>query len=84
MKRTEVYDRLLETARSLFDRVEIGAGDFHGGPCVIRGERCLILNKSVGLDTNLKLVANTLADMNLDERYLLPAIRDAIERYSER
>ena len=83
MKRTEVYEKLLETARSLFDRVEIGQGDFRGGPCMIRGERCLILNKTAGLDTNLKLVANTLAELNLDERYLLPAIRDAIEKYSD-
>lgn len=84
MKRAEVYEKLLETARTLFDRVEITPGDFRGGACTVRGERCLILNKSAGLDANLKLVANTLAEMNLDERYLLPAIRDSIERFSDR
>ena len=84
MKRTEVFERLLEVARSLFDRVEYTNGDFRGGTATVRGEHCLYLNKSAGLDTNLKLLASTLAGMNLDERYLLPAIRETIERFSDR
>jgi len=84
LKRTEVYELLLETARSMFDRVELSAGDFKSGPCRVRGESCLILNKSAGLDTNLKVLANSLAELDLDGRYLLPAIREAIERFSDR
>ena len=84
MKRAEVYDSLLELAKTLFDRVEVSAGDFQGGACKVRGESCLFINKTAGLDTNLKLLASTLSGMNLEERYLLPAVRDAIEQYNER
>jgi len=83
-KRTEVYQRLFEVAEQFFDRVEVENGDFKSGMCVVRGERCLFLNRNAGLDTNLKVLASTLAEMNLDERYVLPAVREAIERYSDR
>ncbi|MFH0882678.1 MAG: hypothetical protein V2A56_06815 [bacterium] len=84
MRRTEIFERLLETSKSVFDRVEVTQGDFRGGMCKVRGETHLILNKGANLDTNLRLISNALADARLDETFLLPALREAIEKYSDR
>jgi len=84
MRRTELYDRLLEKARDVFSRVEISNGDFRGGVCIVRGEKHLVLNKGASLDTNLRIVSNALADEELDETFLLPVLREAIEKYSDR
>ena len=84
MRRAEIFDRLLETAKNVFDKVEVTQGDFRGGVCKVRGETHLILNKGVNLDTNLRLLANALAEAQLDETFILPALREAIEKYSDR
>lgn len=84
MRRTEVYDRLLETARNVFEKVDISTGDFRGGLCRVRGEHHLILNKNANLETNLRIISNALADAELDDQFMLPALREAIEKYSDR
>ncbi len=83
MKRPDVFDNLLELAEKVFDRVELSSGDFRGGVCRIRNEDCLVLNKGGGLDRNLRILANALAERNLEEMFVLPALREAIEQYSE-
>jgi hypothetical protein len=83
MRRNELYDRLLEKAREVFDKVEDAPGDFRGGLCRVRGERHLVLNKNANLDTNLRIISNALAEANLDGQFLLPVLREAIEKYSD-
>ncbi|MBS1261213.1 MAG: hypothetical protein MAG453_00534 [Calditrichaeota bacterium] len=82
-RRREVYDSLLEVARRYFDRVEEETGDFRGGVCRVRGERYLLVNRQAKLDRRLRVVATALASLDLDSQYLLPAIREAIDRYAE-
>lgn len=84
MRRTELYNHLLEIARQVFDRVEIAHGDFKGGLCKVREETCLILNRGANLEVNVRIVALALSSQNLEERFLLPAIRELIERTIER
>jgi len=83
MKRTELFDNLLEQAKRFFDKVELSRGDFKGGMCLVRDEKHLILNKNASLDTNLKLLCSAMASLDINQQYLLPAIREAIEKYSE-
>lgn len=83
MKRKELYDKLLELAREIFDRVEVAAGDFQGGICRVRNETHLVLNRSASLDQNLRILANALASADTDQRFLLPAVREGIEQYTE-
>ena len=83
LRRIEVYEQLLEVARRYFDLVEEETGDFTGGVCRVRDESCLLVNRQAKLDRRLRTVATALAGLNLEQQYLLPAVRDAIERYSE-
>ena len=82
--RTEIYEQLLEVARRYFERVEEESGDFVGGICRVRNERYLVLNRQAKLDRRLRIVATALSSLDLDQQYLLPAVREAIDRYSER
>lgn len=84
LRRTEMYEQLLETARRYFDHVEEEAGDFQGGICRVRNERYLVLNRSAKLERRLRTVATALSSLDLDSQYLLPAVREAIDRYAER
>ncbi len=82
MRRTEIFDNLIEIAKRVFDRVEITNGDFSGGICRVRSEKCLILNRNVSLDTNIKVISSAIASTNIDDHYILPVMREAIEQYS--
>jgi hypothetical protein len=81
--RTDLYEQLLEIARNYFERVVEESGDFHGGICRVRSERYLVLNRQAKLNHRLRIVATALSSLDLDKQYLLPAIREAIDRYSE-
>lgn len=83
MNRRELFEQMLEAAGRVYDRVELNTGDFRGGVCRVRDERCLFINRAASLDHNLKVLANHLAGNVAEGVYLLPKVREAIERYSE-
>jgi hypothetical protein len=50
-----------------------------GGLCVLRGERRIILERTLSTREKAHLLAAGLAHFDLENVFLLPAIRDAIE-----
>jgi hypothetical protein len=51
-----------------------------GGMCVIRGERRIIIEQSLGTGEKARLLAAGLAQFDFEDFFLLPAVRQAIER----
>jgi len=51
-----------------------------GGMCVFRGERRIIIERSLGTREKARLLAEGLAEFDFDDVFLLPAVREAIER----
>ena len=51
-----------------------------GGMCVIYGERRIIIERSLAAREKAQLLAAGLAQFDLEGIFLLPAVRDAIER----
>ncbi|MBD3165980.1 hypothetical protein GF324_05245 [bacterium] len=83
MTRRELFDRMVELAEKVFDRVEVTKGDFRGGVCRLRGQSCLYINRNAGLETNVRTLANALSQQDLESMFVMPALRDAIETYRE-
>jgi hypothetical protein len=50
-----------------------------GGMCVIRGERRIIIERSLGTREKAGLLAAGLAQFDFEDCFLLPAVREAIE-----
>ena len=50
-----------------------------GGLCILRGERRIIIERSLGYREKARLLATGLAQFDLEGMFLLPAIRQAIE-----
>jgi hypothetical protein len=50
-----------------------------GGLCVVRGERRLIIERSLSDREKARLLAHGLAQLEVDAIYLPPAVREAIE-----
>lgn len=50
-----------------------------GGLCVLRGERRIIIERTLGYREKARLLAAGLAHFDLEGVYVLPAVREAIE-----
>ena len=51
-----------------------------GGMCVIYGERRIIIERSLTTREKARLLAAGLAQFDFEDIFLLPAVREAIER----
>ena len=51
-----------------------------GGLCVIHGERRVIIERTLSTREKARLLAAGLAQFDLEDVFLLPAVREAIER----
>ena len=51
----------------------------HGGLCIFRGERRIIIERTLGCREKVRLLAEGLGQFDVEEIYLLPAVRQAIE-----
>ncbi len=50
-----------------------------GGLCVLRGERQIIIERTLGVRDKARLLATGLTQFDLEGVFLLPAVRQAIE-----
>ena len=50
-----------------------------GGLCVLRGERRIIIERTLGCREKARLLAAGLSQFDLEGVYVLPAVRQAIE-----
>ena len=50
-----------------------------GGLCILRGERRIIIERTLGCREKARLLATGLAQFDLEGVYLVPAVRRAIE-----
>jgi hypothetical protein len=51
-----------------------------GGLCVIHGERRIIIERTLTIREKARLLATGLAQFDFEDIFLLPAVREAIER----
>jgi hypothetical protein len=50
-----------------------------GGLCILRGERRIIIERTLGCREKARLLARGLSQFDWESVYLLPALRQAIE-----
>lgn len=60
-------------------RVRYETGRFRGGRCLVDGEEQIVLNKRQPPEAHLAILAEGLRDLPIDQVYLRPAVRDALE-----
>lgn len=66
-------------AERLSVRIRYGHIDRDGGLCRYRGAYHLVINKRLGTEGRIAVFARAFARFPLDEVFLIPAIREAIE-----
>ena len=76
-------EQILKELESLADRsgitVRYEKGDFEGGFCVLKAERLIVVNKKLAAAKKASVLAQGVAEIGIENRYLKPAIREFIE-----
>lgn len=79
MTQEQILKELESLATSSGISVRYEKGDFEGGFCVLKAERLIVVNKKLAPPKKASVVAQGLAEIGIEERYLKPAIREFIE-----
>jgi hypothetical protein len=59
-------------------------GDFTGGLCRIDQDRRIFLNRSHNIAQKIRILSEALVRFPLNDIYVLPAVRDYLEKYGEK
>ncbi len=77
----QLFDQLLSLAEALGISVrQDSIEDSRGGLYILRGKRHLLLNRDLPLDEKADVLAETLKKENLDGIYILPAVREWLDK----
>ncbi len=78
-----IHEQMLKELESLAASsgitVRYEKGDFEGGFCVLKTERLIVVNKKLAPAKKASVLAQGLAEIGIEDRYLKPAIREFIE-----
>ncbi|MCH2649844.1 MAG: hypothetical protein MKZ99_00410 [Candidatus Marinimicrobia bacterium] len=79
MKKVKLYTEFEELGQRLGLKILKGKGDFSGGTCTVNSETVIVINKMKPMEQRLKTLATSFLEYNLDEIYMVPALRAYIE-----
>ncbi len=79
MKTEQIVEELKRAAAQLGFEVRTEKGNFRGGPCKVGDEKIIMLNKRHVSEAQLRVLAASLRDLPIDEIFLKPAVRTALE-----
>ncbi|MBZ0178579.1 MAG: hypothetical protein K8F36_04740 [Melioribacteraceae bacterium] len=77
------FENLLNDLKSLAAqmgaKVRFERGDFKGGYCLMKDDKLIVINKLSNTQRKVMVLAAALKELGIDEVYLPPNIREAIE-----
>jgi len=79
MTQEQIVKELESLADSSGITVRYEKGDFEGGFCVLKAERLIVVNKKLAVSKKASVLAQGVAEIGIENRYLKPAIREFIE-----
>ena len=79
MKKVKLYTEFEELGQRLGLKILKGKGDFSGGTCTVNSETVIVINKMKPMEQRLRTLATSFLEYNLDEIYMVPALRAYIE-----
>jgi len=79
MKDDKLFSEFENLAAKLGLKILKGKGDFIGGTCTVNNKTVIVVNKQKPMEQRLKTLAESLLEFNLEEIFIVPAVRDYIE-----
>jgi hypothetical protein len=80
MKKEKLYSEFEELGQRLGVKIIKGKGNFTGGICTVKDKTVIVVNKMKPIEHRLKILATSFLEYNLDDIYMIPALRAFIEK----
>jgi hypothetical protein len=88
MKSDKMLVELEELMPRFGYRIRKEKGNFRGGSCVLEGERLIMVNRNLPVDTQIASLARLIHGMDHTAMFIKPQVRQALEeiwvRYADR
>ena len=89
MKPEQIYQELKDLAERLAmtvseQNLRTAGIKVKSGLCTVKGEDMFIMDKHKSIHKKIKILATQLADMPHENIYLIPAIREMLNKYVEK
>jgi hypothetical protein len=79
MTQEQILKELEALAESCGIGIRYEKGDFEGGYCILKAERLIVIQKKLAPSRKASVLAQGLAEIGVEDKYLKPAIREFIE-----
>lgn len=80
MKTDQIVAELIEASKQFGLEVRMERGNFRGGFCIKSNDSIVVLNKRHPPEIHLSVMADILRDRPVDDLYLKPAVRNALQK----
>lgn len=81
-KQELLINELIEVFKNIGYEVRIEKGSFKGGCCLLREQRVFLLNKNIEPLKKIGFLAKNLSELEIENIFIKPEIRDLIEKES--
>lgn len=75
MKAEKFFEELELLVQKKGYRIRKELGDFKGGNCIMHGERLIVLNKKIPVESHIAVLAKFLYENGLTDEFTTPAVR---------
>ena len=79
-KKTQLLEDFLSLGEKCNIKIIHDKGDFNGDNCLLFANNTIVINKHKPLDQRLHVLAKCFSQINLDNVYIKPVLRDLIEQ----
>jgi hypothetical protein len=79
-KKTQLLEDFLSLGEKCDIKIIHDKGDFNGDNCLLFANNTIVINKHKPLDQRLHVLAKCFSQINLDNVYIKPILRDLIEQ----
>ncbi len=80
MKPEQLFQQFETLSERLGIRLVEDKGNFIGGGCLINKKPCIVVNKHQPIEQKLRVLAAVFNELDLSAVYLMPALREYIEK----
>ena len=79
-KKTQLLEDFLSLGEKCDIKIIHDKGDFNGDNCLLFANNTVVINKHKPLDQRLHVLAKCFSQINLENVYIKPVLRDLIEQ----
>ena len=79
-KKTQLLEDFLELGEKCNIKIIHDKGDFNGDKCLLFSSNTIVINKHKPLEQRLYVLAKCFSQINLDNVYIKPMLRDLINQ----